>query len=125
MTKRNFEPEIKQTFSDLCELLARWLVRKTSNSSICANNNKSAIIKLFSFFVMKEFHPHMNLNRVKLFNTSTCWQTFWKKTFDIFKNMQTTWELIWKALVASQKSQSKQTNNCWKDISSGNADKIC
>ena len=89
-----------------------------------ANNNQSAFTKLSPFFATKDFHPRMNFDIVDLSDSSTRERIFKQKALDISGKKETTWDFARKALVAAQKSQSKQADKHWKDIIYAVGDKV-
>ena len=56
-------------------------------AQFAANNNKSAFIKLFLFFTIKDLHSRMSFDKVELSNTSTYKQIFNQKVLKISGNM--------------------------------------
>ena len=97
---------------------------KLAMAEFAANNNESASTKLSPFFATKGLHPRMSFDKVELSDASTRERILNQKALDISGNMQTTWEFVRKALAAAQKSQSKQANKYWKDISYAAGDKV-
>ena len=63
-------------------------------AEFAANNNKSAPIKLFLFFAIKDLNLRMSFNRVELSDASICKRIFNQKALDISGNIQTTWKFI-------------------------------
>lgn len=94
-------------------------------AKFATNKNELASIKLSPFFAVKGFYLHISFNIVNFSNTSICEQIFKHKTLDISRKMETTQQkFAQKALAAAQKSQSKQADKYWKDITYAIKDKV-